>query len=37
METKMSILFYGKTSKLTNDEKLPLYMRVTIAGKLKIM
>jgi len=33
METKMSILFYGKTSKITIDEKLPLYMRVTIAGQ----
>jgi len=29
----MSILFYGKPSKITSDDKLPLYMRVTIAGK----
>jgi len=33
METKMSILFYGKTLKMTTDGKLPIYMRVTIDGK----
>lgn len=33
METKMSILFYGKTAKTTTDGKVPIYLRVTINGK----
>jgi Arm DNA-binding domain len=33
METKMSILFYGKTAKTTSDGKVPIYLRVTINGK----
>ncbi len=32
METKMSILFYGKTAKTTTDGKVPIYMRFTIDG-----
>ncbi len=32
METKMSILFYGKTAKTTTEGKVPIYMRVTIDG-----
>src|SRR5580700_8350559 len=33
METKISILFYGKTFKVTNDGLLPIYLRVTMHGK----
>lgn len=33
MDTKLSILFYGKTSKTTNEDLLPIYLRVTIDGK----
>ena len=33
MESKMSILFYGKKSKNYKGELLPIYMRVTIQGK----
>lgn len=33
METKMSILFYGVKSKKTSDEKVPLYLRITIDGR----
>jgi hypothetical protein len=32
MDTKLSILFYRKTTKKTYDDKLPIYMRVTIDG-----
>jgi hypothetical protein len=32
METKMSILFYGKTAKTTTEGKVPIYMRITIDG-----
>jgi hypothetical protein len=33
MDTKMSILFYGKTTKKTSDGKLPIYMRIIIEGQ----
>src|SRR5580693_5489868 len=33
MESKMSILFYGKKSRKNNDNLLPIYLRVTIEGK----
>jgi site-specific recombinase XerD len=33
METKMSILFYGKTSKTTTDGKVPIYLRITINSR----
>lgn len=32
METKLSILFYSKTSKTTKDGLVPIYLRVTING-----
>lgn len=32
METKLSILFYSKTSKKTKDGLVPIYLRVTING-----
>jgi hypothetical protein len=32
METKLSILFYSKTSKTTKDGMVPIYLRVTING-----
>lgn len=32
METKLSILFYSKTSKTTKDGMVPVYLRVTING-----
>ena len=32
METKLSILFYSKTSKMTKDGLIPIYLRVTING-----
>lgn len=32
METKMTILFYGKKSRITRHQLLPIYMRVTIEG-----
>jgi integrase len=32
METKLSILFYGRTSKITKDGLMPIYLRVTING-----
>lgn len=32
METKLSILFYSKTSKITKDGLVPIYLRVTIEG-----
>ena len=32
METKLSILFYSKTSKITKDGLVPIYLRVTIDG-----
>jgi len=32
MDTKISILFYGKKSKTTIDNLLPIYLRVTIGG-----
>lgn len=33
METKITILFYGKKSRITRHQLLPIYMRVTIEGK----
>jgi integrase len=33
MSTKLSILFYGKKAKITKDDLLPIYLRVTINGK----
>lgn len=33
METKLSILFYSKTSKITKDGLVPIYLRVTIDGE----
>ena len=33
MDTKISILFYGKTAKTTKDNLLPIYLCVTINGK----
>ncbi|WP_162052271.1 Arm DNA-binding domain-containing protein [Pontibacter pamirensis] len=33
MDTKISILFYGKKSKTTTDNLLPIYLRITINGK----
>ena len=32
METKLSILFYSKTSKITKDGLVPIYLRVAIDG-----
>ena len=32
MDTKISILFYGKISKKTTDNLIPIYLRVTING-----
>lgn len=32
METKLSILFYSKTSKIAKDGLVPIYLRVTIDG-----
>jgi hypothetical protein len=29
----MSILFYGKTAKMTTDGKVPIYVRITIDGR----
>jgi site-specific recombinase XerD len=33
MEAKMSILFFGKKSRITSDDLLPIYLRVTIEGQ----
>ncbi len=33
MDTKISILFYGRKSKTTRDNLLPIYLRVTIGGE----
>ena len=33
MDTKISILFYGRKSKTTKNNLLPIYLRVTIGGK----
>ena len=33
MATKLSILFYSKTSKITKDGLVPIYLRVTINGE----
>jgi len=33
MDTRLSILFYGKKAKMTKDNLVPLYLRVTIAGQ----
>ena len=33
METKMSILFYGKRKKMITESLVPIYLRVTIEGK----
>ena len=32
METKLSILFYSKTSKTNKGGLIPIYLRVTIDG-----
>jgi hypothetical protein len=32
MDTKLSILFYSKTSKKNKDGLVPIYLRVTING-----
>ena len=33
MSTTLSILFYGKKSRITKDNLLPIYLRVTINGE----
>lgn len=33
METRMSILFYGKRAKMTKEGLVPIYLRVTVNGK----
>ncbi len=33
METKLSILFYSKTSKVKRDGLVPIYLRITIDGE----
>ena len=33
METRLSILFYGKKTKLESDKELSIYLRVTINGE----
>ncbi|PKV63540.1 Arm DNA-binding domain-containing protein [Pontibacter ramchanderi] len=33
MDTKISILFYGRKAKTTRDNPLPIYLRVTIQGR----
>jgi len=33
METRLSILFYGKKGKLTKEGLMPIYLRVTIGGE----
>ncbi|MBX0333270.1 site-specific integrase [Pontibacter sp. HSC-14F20] len=33
MDTKISILFYGRKAKTTKDNLLPIYLRVTIQGR----
>lgn len=33
MDTKISILFYGRKAKTTRDNLLPIYLRVTIQGR----
>ena len=33
MESKMSIMFIGKKSRITKHQLLPIYMRVTIEKK----
>jgi site-specific recombinase XerD len=33
MDTKISILFYGKKAKTTTNNLLPIYLRVTVSGK----
>jgi len=33
MNAKLSILFYGKTSRKTKNSQLPIYLRVTIDGR----
>jgi hypothetical protein len=33
METRLSILFYGKKTKLESDKELSIYLRVTINGQ----
>src|SRR3954469_21347844 len=33
MDTKLSILFYSKTSKQTKDGLTPIYLRITINGE----
>lgn len=33
METRFSILFYGKKAKMTKDGLVPIYLRVTIGGE----
>ncbi|SFH41730.1 hypothetical protein SAMN05421739_11916 [Pontibacter chinhatensis] len=33
MKNKISILFYGKKSRITSSNLLPIYLRVTIEGR----
>ena len=33
MDTKISILFYGRKAKTTRDNLLPIYLRVTLQGQ----
>ncbi len=33
MEDKMNILFIGKKARITRQQLLPIYLRVTIEGK----
>jgi hypothetical protein len=33
MNAKLSILFYGKKSRITTKELLPIYLRVTVDGE----
>lgn len=33
MDTKISILFYGRKAKTTKDNLVPIYLRVTLQGR----
>ncbi|GAB3822113.1 hypothetical protein GCM10028895_25830 [Pontibacter rugosus] len=33
MDTKISILFYGRKAKTTRDNLVPIYLRVTLQGQ----
>ena len=37
METRLSILFYGKKAKITKEGLMPIYSRVTIGGMMPIL